>query len=451
MHTKSFVTRTQAVICGLLFAGLLLSACTVAVPQPAAPMTAPSAPPTAEAAPESADGTASITANPWQWIAYSGPVEQFDVETPQRFVLAFGEDNSLAVLADCNRASGSYTAADSAVTVEIGPMTRAMCPPDSRSDQFVRLLGGAAIYFFDGDNLLIDLFADGGTLTFAPAPADVLDAAPAVDVAAILGNLTYNGVLPEQPITLTDGVGEYTEDGPGTPFVRLIDHLIPTGDLNGDSLADAAAILVDNTTGSADFVYVVAVLDVDGAVTPTDALQLGDRTPVQSMTVDGGQITVDLIAGFWGRVLLPHLERAQNLRCGRRSTARDEQRRTQPGFPARSGRHGLATSQFGEGQASLLPDSEITLSFADGQVSGSAGCNDYTGGISGDDTLPQVMTVGPLAVTAMMCAEPITNQETAYLDALAKVSAWRYDFGFLALTYRLEDGTLYELSFTPAP
>ncbi|MEZ4640517.1 MAG: META domain-containing protein [Caldilineaceae bacterium] len=178
MHIKSFVTRTQAAICALLFAGLLLSACTVAVPQPAAPMTAPSAPPTAEAAPESADGTASITANPWQWIAYSGPVEQFDVETPQRFVLAFGEDNTLAVLADCNRASGSYTADGSAVTVEIGPMTRAMCPPDSRSDQFVRLLGGAAIYFFDGDNLLIDLFADGGTLTFAPAPPTSLTLHP---------------------------------------------------------------------------------------------------------------------------------------------------------------------------------------------------------------------------------------------------------------------------------
>jgi hypothetical protein len=36
------------------------------------------------------------------------------------------------------------------------------------SDQFIRSLNAAAIYFDQDGNLFIDLFADGGTMEFAP-------------------------------------------------------------------------------------------------------------------------------------------------------------------------------------------------------------------------------------------------------------------------------------------
>ena len=45
-------------------------------------------------------------------------------------------------------------------------MTLAACPPELRSDQFVAFLGSATRYASDGDNLLIELLADGGTMTF---------------------------------------------------------------------------------------------------------------------------------------------------------------------------------------------------------------------------------------------------------------------------------------------
>jgi hypothetical protein len=44
-----------------------------------------------------------------------------------------------------------------------------MCPPESRSDEFIKDLGAAAIYFFGDSNLFLDLKADGGTMEFAPA------------------------------------------------------------------------------------------------------------------------------------------------------------------------------------------------------------------------------------------------------------------------------------------
>jgi hypothetical protein len=46
------------------------------------------------------------------------------------------------------------------------------CPPESRSDQFVALLGGAAIFFFEDGNLIIDLMADGGTMIYDLVPLE---------------------------------------------------------------------------------------------------------------------------------------------------------------------------------------------------------------------------------------------------------------------------------------
>jgi hypothetical protein len=56
-----------------------------------------------------------------------------------------------------------------ALTIAVDPTALADCGPGSRSAQFVKLLSAGARYFFEGENLAIDLFADGGTLEFAPA------------------------------------------------------------------------------------------------------------------------------------------------------------------------------------------------------------------------------------------------------------------------------------------
>jgi heat shock protein HslJ len=116
---------------------------------------------------ESAQADA-LTGQSWQWVSFTNPVEQFDVEAPQSYQLTFNGDGTVDIVADCNNAAGSYTDEDGALTIAIGPMTMAACPPESRSDQFIRLLGGAARCFFEEGNLYIDLFADGGTLAFAP-------------------------------------------------------------------------------------------------------------------------------------------------------------------------------------------------------------------------------------------------------------------------------------------
>lgn len=112
-----------------------------------------------------------LLANPWQWMAFTGAVEAFEIQSPASYRVAFNADGTLNVQADCNSASGSYTDDAGSLTINIGPSTLAACPPGSRSDQFIQFLGSAVRYTFDGDNLLIELVADGGTLTLAPADA----------------------------------------------------------------------------------------------------------------------------------------------------------------------------------------------------------------------------------------------------------------------------------------
>lgn len=116
---------------------------------------------------EPSDELISLTENSWYWISFTSPTEQYQIEQPQNYVLTFNQDGSINIKADCNNANADYMVEDQSLTITVGPMTKAMCPPDSRSDQFVKLLNFASIYFFEEGNLIIDLMADGGTMVFS--------------------------------------------------------------------------------------------------------------------------------------------------------------------------------------------------------------------------------------------------------------------------------------------
>ncbi len=76
------------------------------------------------------------------------------------------------------------------------------------------------------------------------------------------------------------------------------------------------------------------------------------------------------------------------------------------------------------GFTSVLAGSEINALFStDGNLGGSAGCNQYNAGYTIDGA---ALTIGPAASTRMMCAEPegVMEQETAYLAALSSVAGF---------------------------
>ena len=93
------------------------------------------------------------------------------METPESYRLTFNEDGIVDIVADCNTAIGSYkidSLDGGSLSIDVAPKTTDLCPPESRGDQFLSLLGGAALYFFEDGTLYIDLMADGGTLRLDP-------------------------------------------------------------------------------------------------------------------------------------------------------------------------------------------------------------------------------------------------------------------------------------------
>lgn len=79
-------------------------------------------------------------------------------------------------------------------------------------------------------------------------------------------------------------------------------------------------------------------------------------------------------------------------------------------------------TMFNDGQSlvSLVNDTKINAEFKDGSVSGSSGCNTYTGTFEQNGL---ELSFGAMASTLMLCLdEGVMEQESAYLQAIANVS-----------------------------
>lgn len=72
----------------------------------------------------------------------------------------------------------------------------------------------------------------------------------------------------------------------------------------------------------------------------------------------------------------------------------------------------------------VLGNSNITMSFKDGKVAGSAGCNNFHGTYA---TEGSTLKIGPLATTRRACEEPLMTQEQQFLAALASAVTWSID------------------------
>jgi heat shock protein HslJ len=90
------------------------------------------------------------------------------VQSPQNYQLTFHANGTVDIKADCNTANGTYTMQGSRISIVVGAATMTACPTGSRSEEFLKYLGSAAIYFFQPGELFIDLLADGGTMRFTP-------------------------------------------------------------------------------------------------------------------------------------------------------------------------------------------------------------------------------------------------------------------------------------------
>jgi heat shock protein HslJ len=77
---------------------------------------------------------------------------------------------------------------------------------------------------------------------------------------------------------------------------------------------------------------------------------------------------------------------------------------------------------------SPMTDTRLTLTFGDGRVSGSSGCNRFEAAFTVED---HALTIQPLATTRMACDDAVMSQEQEFLRALQSATTWQIDRGML--------------------
>jgi heat shock protein HslJ len=154
----------RSMLSALSLLGLLLAGCSRGQPdstgQPPAPYR--------ERA-EASDPTlpSNVIGVTWEWVGLSTPVEQVKVHAPERYTIRFDREGRVAVRADCNRGSTSYTvSADRRIALGPIVLTRMMCPPGSQDARFVNEFGRVTSYFLKDGDLFLELPVDSGTLRF---------------------------------------------------------------------------------------------------------------------------------------------------------------------------------------------------------------------------------------------------------------------------------------------
>ncbi|HEV8645813.1 MAG TPA: META domain-containing protein [Burkholderiales bacterium] len=105
----------------------------------------------------------------WQWKGLISSAEKISVNQPERYRLQLQAGGKAQVLADCNRGQASYTFDGRSFSIKITGVTRAACPAGSLSDRYLQTLEAAVAQRVRGENLFLDLPADGGTMKFVRA------------------------------------------------------------------------------------------------------------------------------------------------------------------------------------------------------------------------------------------------------------------------------------------
>ena len=125
----------------------------------------------AAAAAEASTSSTDLMDVTWEWVRFTTPVEQMDIDAPERYTVRFGRDGHLALRADCNRGTGAYTMSpDRQLTLKPIALTRAMCAKGSLSDRFAKEVGRATSFFMKDGDLFLELPVDSGTLRLRRQP-----------------------------------------------------------------------------------------------------------------------------------------------------------------------------------------------------------------------------------------------------------------------------------------
>ncbi len=249
----------------------------------------------------------ALTGVAWEWVRTVTPVEEITVADPTRYHIVLNDDNTANIKADCNVGTAIFSTSDSnAITITPGAMTLALCPEDSQAAQFMAGLGGAAVYFFQDGNLMLDMVADSGTMHFRAGDAVAED--PPLPETGAGGESSPTpepgrgpAVQPIRPSSITGLTWNLGAIETASGTVTINDPSRYTVVFNADGTANVQA---DCNVGSMGY-----TTGADGALTMTpgpmtrafcgagsfDQMFLGGLTNAMTYRIEGSNLYIDML------------------------------------------------------------------------------------------------------------------------------------------------------------
>lgn len=125
-----------------------------------------------------------------------------------------------------------------------------------------------------------------------------------------LKNAKYYVIMKDQKVKLTNGSYESTSEELGLPESVLVSDKVAFGDLSYDGKEDAAVILESNLGGSGFFYQLAVMINRGGRPYNIANKDMGDRVIINSISIQSGVITVNMITHSPGDALCcPSLEK----------------------------------------------------------------------------------------------------------------------------------------------
>ena len=110
---------------------------------------------------------APLVGKTWQWVRFINPATGPEViAEPNLYTLQLLPDGRVSIQADCNTGSGVYRLDGGGIVITIEDASQTVCAANSQTDDFLRYLQAAVIWFMDETDLLFDLPMDTGTMRF---------------------------------------------------------------------------------------------------------------------------------------------------------------------------------------------------------------------------------------------------------------------------------------------
>jgi heat shock protein HslJ len=443
------------------------------------------------------------------------------VTDPQNYTLFLDADGTFDAKMDCNSANGNYATTgienpQGSIFMELGLAQMAACGEGSLDTQMMQMFGPAQSYSFeDNDQVLKFIWVAGGPIDYFQRVNEVEFQEPTAESAT--GTVTapdgvylrsgpgthypFVGAAPlgatGEIIGVSQDAGWWLADAPQQPGGQVwvtADWVEVTG---AENVPVVVAPPVELTLSSVPWQWVSTTDPAQGTVNVNDpsryvilfnddgtALIQADCNDVQaSYTTDGSNISIlpgistmaacppdSLDSQFMAQLssAVIYFIEGGNLYLDLPAdggTMRFISEGSPPpseDAPAGAG-DGLTfflVSMGPEGdEQELIPGTQITASFANDQVTGNAGCNNYSGTLT---PVKDYFTVGPIIVTNQYCAEPagVMEQEQAYLAALQATGGYEWEEKLVngtklvtegILYYSLTDGTIGTLNFVSSP